>query len=270
MLSALIRLVPKSDRHRLRLIVSPRTVLRWHAWLVKRRWTYRRRRPGRPATPSRVRALAVEMARDNPTWGYRRICGELSGLGYSVAASTVWKILKDAGIDPAPSRAGSSWREFLTAQAHSILAVDFFRVETVFLRRLYVLFFIEHGSRRVHLVGVTVHPTGRLGGATSPQSAFEPRPASRRGAVPGPGPGREVHRYVDAVFTSIGIQIIRTPVRAPRANAIAERWVGSARRECTDRIPHHRTTSPATGSRRVRRSLQHPPAASQPRSTTTE
>jgi putative transposase len=104
--------------------------------------------------------LVVEMARDNPTWGYRRICGELTGLGYAVAASTVWKILKDAGIDPAPHRAGHSWGQFLAAQAHSIWAVDFFHVETVFLRRLYVLFFIEHDTRRVHLAGVTAHPTG--------------------------------------------------------------------------------------------------------------
>ena len=160
MVSALVRLLPTVHRNRIQLIVSPRTVLRWHAWLVKRRWTYPRRRPGRPPTAPGLRALVVEMAHDNPTWGYRRICGELAGLGYAVAASTVWKILKGAGVDPAPCRAGQGWGQFLAAQAHSIWALDFFHVETVFLRRLYVLFFIEHGTRRVHLAGVTAHPTG--------------------------------------------------------------------------------------------------------------
>jgi putative transposase len=106
-----------------------------------------------------VRALVLEMARDSPSWGYRRIHGELAGMGRKIAPSTVWKILKDAGIDPAPQRSAQSWRAFL-AQAKTILAADFFHVDTVRLRRLYILFFIEHGTRRVHLVGVTAHPMG--------------------------------------------------------------------------------------------------------------
>jgi putative transposase len=218
------------------LFVSPRTVLRWHACLVKRRWTYPRRRPGRPATAPGLRALVVEMARDNPTWGYRRICGELAGLGYAVAASTVWKILKDAGVDPAPCRAGQSWGQFLAAQAHSIWAVDFFHVETVLLRRLYVLFFIEHGTRRVHLAGVTAHPTGEWVAQQARnllmdlgQHADELRFLIRDRDT-------KFTATFDAVFASVGVQIITTPVRAPRANAFAERWVGSVRRECTDRM----------------------------------
>ena len=107
-----------------------------------------------------MRSLVLEMARDNPCWGYRRIHGELVGLRHKLAPLTVWQILKDAGIDPAPRRSGQSWREFLDAQAKTILATDFFHVDTVFLRRLYVLFFIEHGTRRVHLAGITAHPTG--------------------------------------------------------------------------------------------------------------
>jgi putative transposase len=156
LLSALSRLLP----HRLRLnrIVSPRTLLRWHAQLVKRRWTYSPR-PGRPMTPQPVRDLVIQLARENPTWGYRRIHGELVGLGRSIAASTIWKILHTAGIDPAPRR-GPTWTQFLTAQAHAILAVDFAHVDTVFLRRLYALIFIEHGTRRVHIAGITAHPTG--------------------------------------------------------------------------------------------------------------
>ena len=134
-LSALSRLLPAPLR-RARLI-SPRTLLRWHHQLVARRWTYPRRRPGRPPTPPPIRALVLRMARENPRWGYRRIQGELVGLGHPVAASTVWKILKDAGLDPAPRRAGPTWRQFLSAQAHAIVAVDFAHVDTVFLRRLY-------------------------------------------------------------------------------------------------------------------------------------
>jgi transposase InsO family protein len=235
-LSALMRLVPAAQRNRVRLIVSPRTVLRWHAWLVKRRWTYHHRRPGRPPTAPTLRALVLEMARDNPTWGYRRIHGEFAGLGYTVAASTVWKILKDAGIDPAPCRAGQGWSQFLAAQAHSIWAVDFFHVETVFMRRLYVLFFIEHGTRRVHLAGVTAHPTG----AWVAQQArnllmdLDRRAEELRFLIR--DRDTKFTAAFDGVFTSIGARIITTPVRAPRANAIAERWIGSIRRECTDRI----------------------------------
>jgi putative transposase len=148
-LSALSRLLPPPLRQ-LRL-VSPRTLLRWHAQLVARRWTYRRRQPGRPPVAQPVRALVLRLARENPRWGYRRIQGELVGLGHPIAASTVWTILKAAGIDPAPHRSGPTWRQFLTAQAHTLLAVDFAHVDTVFLRRLYILIVIEHGRRHVHL-----------------------------------------------------------------------------------------------------------------------
>jgi putative transposase len=159
-LAALARLLPGDALRQLCLIISPRTLLRWHADLVRRHWTYPRRGPGRPSTAPAIRALVLEMAHDNPGWGYRRIHGELTGLGYKLAPSTVWQILKDVGIDPAPRRSGQTWRAFLEAQAKTILAPDFFHVDTVFLRRLYVLFFIEHGTRRVYLAGITAHPTG--------------------------------------------------------------------------------------------------------------
>jgi putative transposase len=161
-LSALARLLPGSQLRRLRLIVSPRTLLRCHADLVWRYWAFPRRAPGRPRTGQSVRSLVLEMARDNPGWGYRRIHGELASLGYKLAPSTVWRIVQDAGIDPAPTRSGQSWRAFLDAQAKTILAGDFFQVDTVLLRRLYVLFFIEHGTRRVHLAAS--RPTRRGSG----------------------------------------------------------------------------------------------------------
>ena len=134
-LSALSRLLPTQLR-RLRL-ASPRTLLRRHAHLVARHWTYPRRQPGRPHTPPPIRALALRMAHENPTWGYRRIQGELVGLGHPAAASTVWRILKSAGIDPSPRRSRPTWRQFLSAHVHAILAVAFAHVDTVFLRRLY-------------------------------------------------------------------------------------------------------------------------------------
>ena len=133
-LAALARLLPGSQLCRLRLMISPRTVLRWHADLVRWRWTCPRRAPGRPGTAPAVRALILEMARDNPGWGYRRIHGELTGLGHQVAPSTVWQILKDAGIDPASTRSGQTWRAFLAGQATTILAADLFHVDTVLLR----------------------------------------------------------------------------------------------------------------------------------------
>ena len=235
-LAALARLLPGSQRRQLRLIISPRTLLRWHADLVRRRWAYPRRTPGRPRIAPAVRALVLEMARDNPSWGYRRIHGELVGLGQKLAASTVWQILKDAGIDPAPTRSGQAWRAFLNAQAKTILAADFFHVDTVFLRRLYVLFFIEHGTRRVHLAGITAHPTAEwvIQQARNLLMNLEDHADSLKFLIR--DRDAKFTAAFDAVFTAAGVRIIKTPVQAPRANAIAERWIASARRECLDRM----------------------------------
>ncbi len=235
-LAALARVLPRGCLCELRLIITPRTLLRWHTDLLRRHWSYPRRGPGRPRTGSGVRALILEMARDNPGWGYRRIQGELTGLGHQVAPSTVWQILKDAGIDPAPRRAGQSWRTFLEAQAKTILAVDFFHVDTVFLRRLYVLFFIEHGTRRVHLAGITAHPTGEW---VSQQARnllmnLEERADSFKFVIR--DRDTKFTAGFDAVFTAIGVRIVKSPVKAPRANAIGERWIASARCECLDRM----------------------------------
>jgi hypothetical protein len=152
---------PLPTPRRLGQLVTPATILRWHSQLVARHWTTQPVRPGRrPAIPAGLRALVVRLATENPTWGYRRIHGELARLGYQIGASTVWTILHNAGIDPSPRRAGPSWTEFLQAQAHAILACDLFHLDTIPLRRLYAFFVIEHATRRVHILGVTAHPTG--------------------------------------------------------------------------------------------------------------
>ena len=259
-LAALARLLPGSRLRQLRLIISPRTLLRWHADLVRRRWAYPRRGPGRPRTALTIRALVLEMARDNPGWGYRRIHGELAGLGYRLAPSTVWQILQDAGIDPAPRRPGQAWRVFLHAQAKTILAVDFFHVDTVFLRRVYVLFFIEHGTRRVHLAGITAHPAGEW--VTRQARNLLMDLEDRAGGLKFLIRDRDTKftAVFDAVFIAIGVRIIKTPVQAPRATR--SRNAGSpAPGASAGPDADRRRTAPAAGPERVPRPLQHLPAA---------
>jgi putative transposase len=159
-LAALSRLIPRRRWGEV-FAVTPATLLAWHRRLVTRTWDYTsRRRPGRPSTAAAIRTLVIRIATGNPRWGHRRVQGELARPGHSVAASTVWQILHDAGIDPAPRRTGPTWKQFLTAQARGILAAGFVHVDTVLLRRICALIVIEHGTRRVHLAGVTAHPDG--------------------------------------------------------------------------------------------------------------
>ncbi len=159
-LTALSRLLPRRRWAEI-FPVTPATILAWHRKLVSRKWDYTaRRRPGRPSTAAVIKQLIIRMATENPTWGHRRVQGELVRLGHRIAASTVWQILHDAGIDPAPRRSGPTWCQFLTAQAKAVLAVDFVHVDTVVLRRIYALIAVEHRSRRAHLLGVSAHPTG--------------------------------------------------------------------------------------------------------------
>jgi transposase InsO family protein len=201
--------------------------------LVARRWTYAGR-TGRPPIGGEIRQLVLQLARENPHWGYQRITGEIKGLGLKVSATTVRKVLRQAGIGPAGARPGVSWRAFLRQQAHSMLAVDFFTVETVALRPLYVLFFIELGSRRVHLAGCTAKPTGEWVTQRARQFAWtlQEQPSRFRFLIR--DRDTKFTRSFDAVFASEGVTIVKTPVRAPKANAIAERFVGTVRRECLD------------------------------------
>ena len=175
-LAAASRLLPRSQWKS--FMVSPTTLLRWHRRLVARRWTYDGRR-GRPPLDAEILALVLRLARENPRWGYQRIAGEINGLGLRVSATTVRKILHRAGLGPAGSRGGLSWRVFLRQQAQSMLAVDFFTVETISLRRIYVLFFIELEARRVHVAGCTANPTG----AWSPSRRVSSRGPSRSSRV---------------------------------------------------------------------------------------
>jgi len=227
-IAALVRLLPA--RRRLGLLVTPATILRWHRHLISRRWTTPHTCPGRPAIPAGVRALVLRLAIENPTWGYRRVHGELAGLGYQIGASTVWKILNTAGIDPAPRRAGP------TAQAQAILACDLFHVDTITLHRLYVFFVIEHASRRVHILGVTAHPTGAWLTQLARNLLMDLDDANRRLRFLIRDRDSKFTAGFDAVFTAIDIRIVKTPVRAPRANAIAERFVGTVCRELLDRL----------------------------------
>lgn len=230
LLAALASLLPR--RHWSVFVVSPQTLVRWQRELVRRKWTFRRRGPGRPPLDPEVRELILRLARENPRWGCVRIQGELRKLGIRVGATTIRALLRRAGVGPAPRRDGPSWAEFLRAQAEGIWATDFFTVETVWLRTLYVLFWIEHGSRRVHLAGVTANPDSPWVTQQARNLAIDEKLANLRYLIH----DRDV-KYTgsfDAVFRSEGVKVIETPIRAPRANAVAERFVRTVRKECLD------------------------------------
>jgi putative transposase len=236
-LAALARMLPR-EVLRVR-IVTPETLLRWHRQLVGRHWTYPpKAKPvgGRPRTAAVVRELVIRFARENPSWGHRRIHGELVGLGYRLAPATVWNILHRAGLDPAPRRRGPSWREFCRAQATTMLACDFFTVDTVLLRRIYVFFVLEVGTRRVHILGVTRHPTGEWVTQQARNLMLDLDRQADRFRFLVRDRDTKFTAGFDAVFTGAGIAVLRSPPRAPKANAYAERWVSTIRHECLDRM----------------------------------
>jgi putative transposase len=214
--AALARLLPRRRWPEV-FPVTPATLLAWHRRLAAAKYdTSGRRKPGRPPKSPSIARLVVRLAKENPLWGYRRIHGELTKLGLAVAPSTVWEILHAAGIDPAPRRSGPTWRQFLHAQAAGILAVDFLHVDTVLLNRLYVLVFIEHGTRRMHLGGVTAHPTSEwtVQQARNLALTLGEQFEDIRFVIRDRGSNFTIS--FDAVFQATGARILRTAVQAPR------------------------------------------------------
>jgi transposase len=216
--------------------VTPATLLRWHRRLVARRWTYARRGCGRPRLDRDLQELIVRLARENPRWGHRRIAGELGELGISVSATSVRTTLARHGLPPAPERAGPSWRAFLRQQAATTLACDFFTVETAWLKRLYVLFFITVGTRRVEFVACTTNPDGRWVTQQARNLLMEIDGREQRHRFLIHDRDKKFSADFDELFRSERIRVIRTPIQAPNANAHAERWVRTVRHECLDRI----------------------------------
>ena len=236
LLAALLAVIPKARRRGLRLLVTPDTILRWHRDIVRRRWAARsaQARTGRPATRRNIQALVRRLARENPDWGYRRIHGELAGLGVSIAASTVWEILKASGIDPA-RQSGPRWSQFLHSQAEAILACDFFTVDLLDGTQAYVLAVIEHATRRVRVLGVTLHPTGQWTAQQARNFLMDLGEQADRFKFMIRDRGSNFTDASNAVLADAGIRIVLCNIQTPRMNATAERWIGGCRRELLDR-----------------------------------
>jgi putative transposase len=236
LLATLFGVMPNARRHGLRLLVTPDTILRWHRDIVRRRWVARcmRGKTGRPATGRNIKALVLRLARQNPEWGYRRIHGELAGLGVRVSASTVLEILKKARIDPAPRRTGPAWSQFLRSQAETILAYDFFLVDLLDGTQAYVLAVIEHAARRIRILGVTSHLTGEWTAQQARNLIMDLGDQAHRVKFMIRDRGSNFTAAFDAVLADAGIRTVLCNVRTPRMNAIAERWIGGCRRELLD------------------------------------
>ena len=218
------------------LLVRPATILGWHRALVRRRWSAfgRHRGPGRLPLPAECRELVLRLARENPLWGYERIRGELLKLGHRVSATGIRNLLRRQRISPAPQRAGLTWRRFLRAHGQAILACDYFTVDTMFLKRLYVLFFLELASRRIVFTACGEHPGGGWAVQQARNLAWQLHEAEIKPRFLIHDRDSNFSAAFDAVFRAEGLEVMRTPVRAPNANARCQRWISSVRRECLD------------------------------------
>ena len=236
LIATLLSVIPRARRHGLRLPVTPDTILRWHRDIVRRRWAARsmRGQTGRPATRHNIKALVRRLARENPGWGYRRIHGELAGLGVKVAASTVWEILRARGIDPARRGTGPTWSQFLHSQADAILACDFFTVDLLDGSCAYVLVVIEHATRRVRILGATPHPTGQWTAQQARNLIMDIGDQTDRVKFMIRDRGPNFTAAFDAVLADAGIRTVLCNIQTPRMNAITERWIGGCRRELLD------------------------------------
>jgi putative transposase len=237
LLAALLAVIPKARRQGLRLLVTPDTILRWHRDIVRRRWAARsaHARTGRPATRRNIQALVRRLARENPEWGYRRIHGEIAGLGVKVAASTVWEILRAGGLQPVRRSNGPTWSQFLRSQADAILACDFFTADLLDGTQACVLAVIEHATRRVRVLGVTLYPTGEWTAQQARNLIMDLGDQADRAKFMIRDRGSNFTTAFDAVLADAGIRTALCNIQTPRMNAIAERWIGGCRREVLDR-----------------------------------
>jgi putative transposase len=237
-LAALLHHIPRPTLRTFHLIISPDTILRWHRDFLRRHHARasRPKRLGRPPTIRSIQALVLRLARENPSWGYRRIHGELAGLALKIAPSTIWEILRTHGIAPAPRRDQQTWATFLRGQAHAILAADFFETRTITGTRLFVLAVIEHATRRIRILGATPHPTAAWTTQQARNLIMDLQDASATAV-----------RYLirdryskyttafDAALADSGITTVTTGIRMPRMNAIMERWIRTCQTELLDR-----------------------------------
>ena len=236
-LAGLLRYLPPEKLRKLLLLVRPDTLLRWHRDLIKRRHaaTCAPKRRGRPRTVRSIRALVLRLARENSSWGYRRIHGELAALGIKVAASTVWEILNKHGVAPAPERDSITWTRFLHNQAGALLACDFFETRTLTGAHLYAFAVIEHATRRIRILGATAHPTAAWTAQLGRNLVMDLEDAGARAKFLIRDRDAKFTDAFDAVLDDAGLEVVKSGVRMPRMNSVMERWIQTCRRELLDR-----------------------------------